>query len=195
MNGKCVPPNYDLLQQLTGVKYNTAYVRYRDISNPYFKRGLKVLQPIGDKAIAEAAELRRGPGLSAGLVSSFDTQSTPVSTPTATAATTVTSSPVKKSSTKKRKRASDEDDDAEIEEEEYDPDLNTTKPANNKKRKMLDRPAAPPRIAAQLLEPEFEHDVLDFDCASGLLAVDEHHRFEVGRSSDADAEGESDDEA
>lgn len=82
--------------------------------------------------------------------------------------------------------------------DDEDSDFGPSKSARSKKVRPTNRLpqiAVPPRTSSRLTEPPSFAPTFDFDQGADLLAVDQRHRFEIGRSSDLDAEGESDDEA
>jgi hypothetical protein len=193
-SGRLISPDWAAVAQVIGIKRNSAYVRYRDIVNREIQNGVPGLQPVGSRAAAAAAAQQQQP---VAQTMALGAQPTPTSTPGATAAPTAISSPVKTSGRKRRLVTSDkeEDDDGGDEQEVGESSTRVAKKSRGRKSSGPSAKTLRSFESADVgaVESEQVSSFLDFDTAADLLAV-EQTRFDIGRSSDADAEGEEDDE-
>jgi hypothetical protein len=195
-NGRPFVPDWKRVSPIAGVKPNSCFVRYREIVNRAIQAGVTGLSPIGTNARAAVPQQASQPTLS--------------STPGITTAATITSSPIKASgrkrkrevrTAKKQEEQEQEQEQDEDEDEEYAAmpikvvkNTKTTAVKYPSSRSSKTTPARHQALAQNEAETAatFASSSIDFDTAGNWLQVGGDHRLE--RSSDADAEGEFDEE-
>lgn len=184
-------PDWKAVALVTGIKRNSCYVRYRDIVNKEIQNGTQGLSPVGSRANAAAAANAQMQSLE--QASAIGSQPTPTSTPGGTSVPTARSSPAKPLAKKRQRPASDGDD--EFDEEDT---TSSTMAASKRIRddKGFSRPVKQPyqrTTTAAVTEPDMPTSFLDFDAAAHFLSMGDGG-LDLYCSTDADAEGEDDDE-